>query len=122
MRILGFEITKSSALAAAQSLALSATDRAVVVLKQSNLGTVVANNIRIVAGRELSGREKFEQVVSQTVPLIVSYASSGGVRAAATDVEDLARALVQSVYNDAQSSTAGRVASAILKFFGRKLG
>lgn len=93
-------------------------DKAVALLKQTEIGDAVADSIKAISSAELSGREKFEVVVSEIGPQIVSYMIRGGVPAVVSDVEDVARQLVQSVYNDVMSTKAGSIIKAILKVFG----
>lgn len=99
---------------------LTESQKAVAALKQTPIGAAVASNIAAIESEALSGQQKFEAVVANTLPLIVSYVAQGGVKAVVDDVEDIGRALVQQVYNDTRSTKAGQIAQAILALFGKK--
>lgn len=120
INFLGFTISKAGAAGLVKSLALSEAEKAVSVLKSSEIGAAVVKDIEAASSKTLTGREKFELVVTNAIPLVTRYAMRGGYRGALADAEDIARQLVQAVYNDAKSSTAGKVAAAILAFIGRK--
>lgn len=93
-------------------------DKAVAILKQTEIGDAVADSIKAIKDAEMSGLEKFQAVVGEIAPLLLDYVSKGGIPAVIDDVEDVARQLVQSVYNDVMSTKAGSVIKAILKVFG----
>lgn len=122
MAFLGIHIMSSKQLEAikaeAAGFAVSEAGKAVAVLKQTSIGSIVAKDIAAMQDKNLSGAQKFAAVVATTAPLVLKYAASGGLVAVLADVEDIARSLVQSVYNDTKSTTAGKVAAAILKRFG----
>lgn len=101
-------------------VALSEVQHAVAALKQTDIGKTVAADIKSLKDSTLSGTAKFEQVLGNTLPLIISYASGGGVSAVLTDVESIGRELVQSTFNDVASTKAGSIATAILAMFGKK--
>jgi hypothetical protein len=118
----GIRILSSKQLAAikaeAASLALSEASRAVAALKQSEIGNVVAKDIMVMSASNLTGVQKFEKVVANTAPLLVKYVTGGGFAAVEADVMDIARNLVQSIYNDVRSKTAPNIGKAILKLLG----
>ena len=118
----GIRILSSQQLAAikaeAASLALSEASRAVAALKQSEIGNVVAKDIMVMSASNLTGVQKFEKVVANTAPLLVKYVTGGGFAAVEADVMDIARNLVQSIYNDVRSKTAPNIGKAILKLLG----
>jgi len=122
MAFLGIHILSSKQLEAvkaeAAGFAVSEAGKAVAVLKQTSIGSIVAKDIAAMQDKNLSGAQKFSTVVANTAPLVLKYATAGGLVAVLADVEDIARSLVQSVYNDTKSTTAGRVAAAVLKRFG----
>lgn len=94
------------------------SDRVVAALKQTSLGTVVANVISAVDNDDLSGSQKFEKVLSAVGPEVLNYIQRGGVPALIDDVEDIARQLVQSVYNDFKSTGFGKIVKQLLKLLG----
>lgn len=98
----------------------SASDRIVSALKQTEVGTAAANIISAVENDDAypTGGDKFEYAVGEVAPLIVDFITSGGFPALLDDVEDLARQLIQSTYNDAQSTSFGKVLSPLLKLLG----
>lgn len=112
----------SPAAHAAEEFVLTEVQKAVAVLKTTKLGAVVAADIQTVASRNISGAQKFEQVVTNTVPLIVTFlADNGAIKVAVQEVSDIARELVQSTYNDTKSTAAGTLATLILSLFGVKV-
>lgn len=122
MALFGIHILSSKQIAAikaeAAGLAMTEAGKAVAILKTTPIGKVVADDIAAIGNKRLSGSQKFEAVVATTAPLILNYVTGGGMKAVAGDAEDLARNLVQSIYNDLQSKTAKKVASFILKMIG----
>lgn len=95
----------------------SETAKAVLALKQTEIGGMVASNIEAIGSETLTGAEKFEKVLENTLPLVASFLTGKGLEVAIDEIEDIGRALVQSVFNDFKSSTAGKIASLILKLF-----
>lgn len=122
MNLFGLHLLSSKQIAAikaeASSLALSEAGKAVAYLKTTEIGKAVAADIDAINNRKLSGSQKFEKVVANTAPLIVKYVTGGGLAAVEADVLDLARGVVQSVYNDLKSKTAPNLGRAILKMVG----
>ena len=102
------------------AFALSEADKVVAALKATDIGKAVADDIKTFSTHNLSGAEKFAAVLGNTIPLVLRYAASGGIAAVAKDAEDIARALVQQVFNDTKSTTAGAFASQLLKLLGIK--
>lgn len=114
------KIFGSKAAKSVEAFALTETQKAVAALKQTAIGATVAADIKALTDHNLTGTQKFETVVATTAPLIVGLLGDGGVKKAVADVEDLARALVQEIYNDALSTKAGSVANSILKLLHLK--
>lgn len=102
----------------AVAIVLSQVDQAVAALKATEIGATVAADIKTMASRELSGSEKFERVLANTLPLVVKFVSGDGGKVALKDVEDIGRALVQSTFNEVVSTKAGGIAAKILKLLG----
>lgn len=92
-----------------------AVDHVVVALKKTKLGDAVVDSINAVASKDLTGSQKFEAVVSEIGPRVVEYVQAGGTKAAAADVEDLTRALVQSVYVEVKSVGFEKIVGALIK-------
>jgi hypothetical protein len=92
-----------------------AVDRVVAALKQTKLGDATVDSIQAVANSDLSGAQKFERVVAEISPLVVEYVRAGGGKAAVTDVEDLTRTLVQSVYTELKSVGFTQVAATLMR-------
>lgn len=101
-----------------QAFAVSEADKAVAALKQTDIGTAVANDISAVSSQSLSGAQKFEAVLTNTLPLVLKFVTGGGLSAVEKDVEDIARSLVQSLYNDFKSTTASKIAGEVLHLVG----
>lgn len=118
LKIFGLTILSSSELAAIKSFALTEGEKAVAALKQTDIGKTVAADIATAASTDLTGVEKFEQVLTNTLPLIQTLLTSQGLKAELADLEDLGRSLVQTVYNDIKSTTVGTWATSILKLLG----
>lgn len=107
-------------IAAVEAFALTEAQKAVAALKNTLIGSTVAKDIKALSSSTMSGQQKFEAVLTNTLPLITELLSDGGVKKTTKEVEDIGRALVQSVFNDVASSKAAGVASAILKLLGLK--
>lgn len=121
MKILGLRIISNSkfndlkaAAASVLNIVPSETAKAVLALKQTDIGVAVANDIEAISSESLAGAEKFEKVLANTLPLINKFLNKQGRSAILSDIEDIGRALVQSVYNDFKSTTAGGIAQVIL--------
>jgi len=93
---------------------ITETQQAVVVLKKTEIGRLVADEINIANTSGLTNAQKFEQVLTRALPLIRDLVATGGTKVVLKDVEDIGRALVQEVYNDVMSTKAGTVAKLIL--------
>ena len=124
IKILGLRIIskgKYNDLKAAAETALnivpSETAKAVLALKQTEIGGMIANDIEALSSKKLTGADKFEAVLENALPLVAGFLGGKGIDVAIDEIEDIGRALVQSVFNDFKSSTAGRIASLILKLF-----
>lgn len=113
-------IIPSKAAKSVIAFALTEEQKAVAALKQTAIGAAVAADIKALKSDTMSGQQKFEEVVKNTLPLIVSMIAEGGVQKTVKDVEDIGRALVQSVFNDVASTKAGSIATTILKLLGIK--
>ncbi|WP_404711470.1 hypothetical protein [Sphingomonas sp. MMS24-J13] len=83
-----------------ESRALSAGQQLVATLKGTSIGAAVVGDIKALTDSSLSGAEKFEKVVANTAPLVLQYVVGGGFSTIVGDAKDLARELVQSLYND----------------------
>lgn len=106
-----------AAAATALNIVPSETAKAVLALKQTEIGAAVASDIEAISSKDMTGTEKFEAVLANTLPLVVSFLSGKGLAVALDEIEDIGRALVQSIFNDFKSTTAGKIASIILKLF-----
>ncbi|WP_022684571.1 hypothetical protein [Sphingobium bisphenolivorans] len=95
----------------------SETAKAVLALKQTEVGSAIASSIEAVSSKEMTGAQKFEAVLEYAVPLVSDFLTGKGLEVAVDQLEDIGRALVQSIYNDFRSSTAGVIAGLILKLF-----
>ncbi|UAK24170.1 Pam3-gp28 family putative phage holin [Sphingomonas nostoxanthinifaciens] len=89
---------------AVEQFALSETQKVVATLKATSIGATVTADIKALKDSTLTGAEKFEQVVTNTAPLVLSYVTGGGLASLASDAADVARELVQSLYNDVASA------------------
>jgi hypothetical protein len=96
---------------AVETGALSAGQHAVAIIKANPIGALIAADIATLKDSTLSGSEKAAKVVASAVPLIATLASGGLVTLIAS-VEDTAREVVQSLYNDTIGATFGVVPAA----------
>lgn len=101
-----------------EAFALTEVQKAIAALSKTTIGISVAADIKSLTSSTLTGAQKFEQVVANSTPLIASFLVTGGVATAVQDVEDVARGLVQSIFNDTISTKAGSIAASILKLLG----
>ncbi|UAK25681.1 hypothetical protein [Sphingomonas nostoxanthinifaciens] len=97
---------------AVEQFALSETQKVVATLKTTSIGATVTADIKALEDSTLIGAEKFEQVVANTAPLVLPYVTGGGLASLAADAGDVARELVQSLYNDAATALKTAAASA----------
>ena len=122
MKIFGIRIisdAKFQALKAeAEDFIDTEADKVVAALKQTEIGDAVADSIRAIKDANLSGQEKFAAVVGEIGPVVLDYVISGGIPAVLDDVEDIARQLVQSVYNDVMSTGFGKILADIKRLLG----
>ncbi|MEV5033696.1 hypothetical protein MRBLMC3_002933 [Sphingobium sp. LMC3-1-1.1] len=107
-----------AAAAVAMAIVPTETAKAVLALKQTKIGAAVASDIDAMSSKAMTGTEKFEAVLANTLPLVIEFLTDGGFSAAIDEVEDIGRALVQSVFNDFKSTTAGKLAKTILRLVG----
>ena len=103
-----------------ETFALTETQKAVAALAKSSIGQNIAADIAALTDSSLAGAEKFEQVVTTTLPMLANMLSASGRQTALAEVEDLGRALVQQIYNDTKSTKAGSIATLILGLLGIK--
>ncbi|HZU64958.1 MAG TPA: hypothetical protein VFF98_14830 [Novosphingobium sp.] len=118
IKIFGLTILTSTELASVKSFALSEATKAVAALKETPVGTAIANAISDIDNANLTGIQKFEKVLSDTLPQLQQLLTAQGLKAELADLEDLGRSLVQTIYNDFKSTTAGTWATSILKLLG----
>uniref|UniRef100_UPI0035CA3244 hypothetical protein n=1 Tax=uncultured Sphingomonas sp. TaxID=158754 RepID=UPI0035CA3244 len=78
---------------------VSAGDHALAIIKANPIGALISADIATLKDSSLSGVEKAAKVVASAIPLIESLAT-GGVVTLVASVEDTARLVVQSLYND----------------------
>ena len=91
---------------------LSEGQKLVATLKTTSIGAAVTADIKAVSDKSLTGAQKFEEVVANTAPLILSYATGGGLTSLVADAADIARELVQSLYNDTLGAAQKAVTAA----------
>ena len=104
-----------------KAFAMTEVQKAVAALKTTSIGAIVAADIASLKDARLTSAQKFETVVANTLPKIVELATTpGAVKVELSDVESVARELVQSVFNDTASTKAGSIATLILTLLGFK--
>lgn len=90
----------------------SEIDQAISALKATDIGTAVANIVSLYTKSNLTGAQKLAAATTDVLPLVLKFAADPSL--ILTDVTDIATQLVQSTYNATISTTAGKVATAIL--------
>lgn len=78
---------------------VSAGQHAVAIIKANPIGALIAADIATLKDATLSGAEKADKVIASAIPLIESLVAGGAVTLVAS-VEDTAREVVQSLFND----------------------
>lgn len=78
---------------------VSVGQHAVAIIKANPIGALISADIATLRDSTLSGAEKADKVVASAVPLIESLIAGGAVTLVAS-VEDTAREVVQSLFND----------------------
>ena len=108
----------ATTVAAVKAFGSSEASKIVAALKTTDIGAAVAADVAAVQSTNQTGEQKFAAVLSNTIPLIVKYASGGGITALEADVEGIARALVQEVYVDVADTGFGKIAGDFAKLLG----
>ena len=99
MKIFGYTIAVGKAAAIAAAAVVTEGQELVAGLK-GTLGDTIRADIATMAGSTLTGEQKMAEVVGRTVPLLVAELGAGTIEA---DAKDIARELVQSLYNDGRA-------------------
>lgn len=99
---------------AIEGFLFSESDKALAVLKASDVGSVVAAEVADLKDQKLTGAQKALAAVLIAQPLVLKYANAAGPTLLLADVLGITQALVQSIYNDTVSTTAGKVSASIL--------
>lgn len=97
---------------------LTETQEAIALLMTLPIAKTVRDNILTIANDSLSGQQKFDVVLGRTIPALIALTRGKGLETAAGDIEDIARGLVQAIYNDVASARAATIARKILALFG----
>ena len=92
---------------------ISEGQKLVATLKTTSIGAAVTDDIQALTDKDMTGAQKFEQVVANTAPLVLSYATGGGLPALAVDAGGVARELVQSLFNDLKAAAPKVAATAV---------
>ena len=108
----------ATTVAAVKTFANSESSKVIAGLKTTDIGEAVAADVAAMSSATLTGPEKFAAVVSNTVPLILKYASGGGIAAVEADVLGIAQGLVQEIYLDTASTSFGKLAAPLLRLLG----
>ena len=96
-----------------ETFAVSETTKVIAAAKTTDLGKAATDAIAAVSSHDLSGPQKFEAAVAAFLPTVLHYATQGGFSGVIKDVESFGRQMLQTVFDDTKSSTAGQVASAV---------
>jgi len=112
------KIFRSPAAKEVVEIMLSETQEAIALLMTLPIAKTVRDNILTIANDSLSGQQKFDVVLGRTIPALIALTKGKGLETTAGDIEDIARGLVQAIYNDVASTRAGTIARKILALFG----
>lgn len=96
-------------------------DKAVAMFKDTYAAVRIMNLISAVSNRSMSGAEKFNFVLDAAIPIIKDFADDGKLNATADAIEDFARQVVQSIYNDWNSAGGLKTILSPLIAFIRKV-
>lgn len=88
------------------AFAISETQKLVAEVKQTDLGTLALNLVQLLASHDLAGPAKLDAVVAALVPALTALEAKGGLAGLVTSIEDFARELAQSAYNDFKAALA----------------
>jgi hypothetical protein len=94
------------------------TQKIVAVLLTLPIASDTRDNILSLANDSLSSKQKADLVVSKALPALVSLIADKGMAVPAGDLEDIARELVQTLYNQVASPRAALLARVLLPLFG----
>ena len=108
----------ATTVAALKAFGSSEAAKVVAALKETSIGTAVANDVSALTSSTLTGEQKFEQVVASTTPMVLSYVTGGGIAALEADVIGITRSLVQTIYTDVADTGFGKIAADFLKLLG----
>ena len=108
----------SSAVQEIVDVVITEAHEAVALLMTLPIAKAVRDDILTIANDSLSGQQKFDVVLDRTLPALISLLKDKGLAVAVGEVEDIARAFVQAVYNETASTRAGSIARKILALFG----
>ena len=94
------------------------TQKIVAVLLTLPIASDARDNILSLANDSLSGKQKADLVVAKALPALIDLVAEKGVAVPAGDLEDIARELVQTLYNQVASPRAALLARVLLPLFG----
>jgi hypothetical protein len=94
------------------------SQKIVAVLLTLPIASAVRDNILSLANDSLSGKQKADLVVAKALPALVGLIANKGMAVPAGDLEDIARELVQTLYNQVASPRAALLARVLLPLFG----
>jgi hypothetical protein len=94
------------------------TQKIVAVLLTLPIASAARDNILSLANDSLSGKQKADLVVAKALPALVCLITDKGMAVPAGDLEDIARELVQTLYNQVASPRAALLARVLLPLFG----
>lgn len=112
------KLFRSSAAQEVVEIVLTETQEVIALLMTLPIAKTVRANILTIANDSLSGQQKFDVVLGRTIPSLIALTKGRGFETAAGDIEDIARGLVQAIYNDVASARAYTIARRILALFG----
>jgi len=107
-------IVSATTATALKAFGSSTAAQAVALLKQTDIGTAVANDVSAVESTGQTGAEKFAAVLANTVPLVLKYITGGGIAALESDVVGIASSLVQTVYTDVADTGFGKIGAELV--------
>lgn len=89
-----------------EGVAITAEQKAVALLKETTVGTAVANLISAASSASTAGTTKFAAVVAAGKALYDAFVDNGGLKGLLTSGVSVLRQLVQSLFDDFAAASA----------------
>lgn len=87
-----------------KNVPITAGQKAVALIKETSLGTAIANLVSAISHSELSGAEKFNAVFDKAIEAYRAFTDNGGLSGLIATGLSVLRQLIQSMYDDFRSA------------------